>query len=770
MRMRTLLLLVIVAALSLDAQVHPSIHQAEAEYYRDNPGAVGVVTLEKSIRRADLAGAKALNSVVYGFHPYWQNGSESNYYFSLLTHLAYFSGEIDPATGGFTTTRSWSTASVISTAQQYGVKVHFTVTLFSGHATLLNSATNRSNLIANIISQINLRNADGCNVDFEAVGAANAATFRSFIFDLGTALKAEGKELVVELPAVDWSGVYTSTFFSTTGPVVDYYFLMAYDYYWSGSTTAGPVAPVTTGSSIRHVTRSFSAYLSVGCPAGKLIGGFPYYGYEWPVVSSLRMADVVAARGKGSSRTYTALRSLLPGIASGDKFSDATYNVPWYRYDSAGTGLWRQGWYDDEISLARKYDSVKAYGLAGAGMWALGYDGAYPELWTALKNAFASTPNAAHTSLDAFETGVGRFSYAPTYSGSTSGISTSSTAVWSNDRANNGQGSLAVTLIDNTSATTNWSVRLVSGGGAIANNVTLSEGGYIGFWMRTTSAPPGAQVGMLIDDSAGGTEKSPLLNVSNDGNWHLYEFNTVGPGWTSFAYGDGSVDGPTFTLDAIYFSAPDQGNTWALNIDDVSYNSVGALPIQLLTFSAQPLSTGIRLEWATATELDNYGFDIERRAVSSLSATRSEWRSIGFVTGAGTTSTVQQYTFRDPAPLLGRAAYRLRQIDRTGAYAYSGEVEVENSIVPADPMALRTYPNPFNPSTTVEFVSSNDGLATIRVFNLLGQQVDVLFEGELTSGAALRRTFDAKQLPSGIYIVRFEQAGHLRSSKLILSR
>lgn len=764
--MKKLLWLFACCTVGLQAQDRPSIHQIQSEYFRDHPAEAAAPSLAKAARRADLESAKVMNAVVYGFHPYWQNGSETNYYFSLLTHLAYFSAEVNSADGSFITTRSWSIASVVSTAKQYGLKVHLTVTLFSDHGTLLNSGTSRSNLIDNIIAQINLRNADGCNVDFEGVASANAAAFRSFIFDLGTALKAEGLEFVVELPAVDWSGVFAADFFSTTASVVDHYFLMAYDYYWKGSPTAGPVAPLTTGTSIRHVTRSFSYYLGVGCPSDKLIGGFPYYGIEWPVTSSTRMA---ATRSAGSSIFYHEVKPLVASLPESDRFFDATYHSPWYRYDSSATGNWRQGWYDDSLSLAMKYDSVKAYGLAGTGMWALGYDGVHTELWGALKHAFASSPNPTHTSLDAFETGVGRFDRSPTYSGSTSGIATSSSASWSNDRANNGQGSLQLTMSDRADTVAPWKVRLVSGSGTVANNVSLTDGGYIGFWMRTTSAPSGAQIGVLVDDGAGGTERSPMLNVTNAETWQLYQFNTNGSGWSSFASGNGSVDGPTFTLDAIYMTAPEGSPTWTLHIDDVSYNVAGALPVQLAGMTAEASTDGVRLHWTTRSEVDNYGFEVERRRISGAWQVGAEFEAVGFVAGHGTSGSARSYTYLDRNPPFGRVAYRLRQIDRDGSYAYSSEVEVGSQIVPAEPLLIHAFPNPFNPSTTIEFRSVTSGRAVVRVHDVLGREVATLFDDMLDGGSVVRRVFDARVLPSGLYFVRIQHEGRTRTSKLVLA-
>lgn len=374
--------------------------------YRDHPELVGkdVVPSPKQ-QPAPASKREALKGIIYGFHPYWMNGAESNYDFSLLTHLAYFSGDVDPATGGFSSTNSWSSASVVTKAKQNGVKVHFTITQFSGHTTLFNSYANKQALIKNIVTQIQLRNADGCNVDVEGTSGFSTAladSFRMFIRALGDTLHHYGKELCVELPAVDWSSgwfVYGPSFFSVVGNSVDQYFLMAYDYWWSGSSSAGPVAPLQASSVTNewHALRSINTFLAKGCPKEKLIAGFPYYGLDWPTTSS---ATFATASGSANSRTYTVVKNnYIDTIPKSRQFWSTTYSTPFYKYVSGGT--WRQTWYDDSASLSRKYDSVAALNIAGTGMWALGYDGSEKELWNALRRTFVTAVKGTDRSVPA---------------------------------------------------------------------------------------------------------------------------------------------------------------------------------------------------------------------------------------------------------------------------------------------------------------------------------------------------------------------------------
>jgi spore germination protein YaaH len=580
------ILFIISIASVVFAQEQKSFHQIQSEFYAKHPELIGKEERKLFTPDPELSKPTSLSKIIYGFHPYWiSDATAQNYYYSLLTHVAYFSSEVDNSistTGGLSNSHSWSTSQSVTYAKNAGKKIHLTITMFSNHDRVIANSIYRTNLVNNIIAQLALRNGDGVNIDFEGVSSTQAVNFRTFINELGTALKAINKELAICLPAVDWSNVFPSSFFSTNNSVVDYYFIMLYGYWWSGSTTAGPVAPLTSGTAIRHVTRSIDYYISVGATAQRLVSGFPYYGYDWPVTSDLRMAPTTA---DGTARTFAVVQPLIDTMSSSNKFFDATYNVPWYRYQSGGN--WRQTWYDDSLSLAKKYDSILVRNIVGTGMWALGYDVGYSKLWGALKNKFASTPNPLVITFDDFENSVGRFDKSPTYSGSTKGISNASIATQTKWQANNGWGSLEVILKDNTSIPDDWIVRLLSGGGSTANNVEVNFAGFIGFWMKTTTAPLGSQIALTIDDIAGETELSPKLNVINDGNWNYYQWDLQSTGWTSFAGGNGVINGPTVTLDAIMLYAPNNSPDWTSNIDDVNYFQTLANPI---SFSASTIS------------------------------------------------------------------------------------------------------------------------------------------------------------------------------------
>ena len=493
-----------------------------------------------------------------------------------------------------------------------------------------------------------------------------------------------------------------------------------------------------------------------GATSTRLIAGFPYYGFDWPVTSNVRMATTT---GSATSRFYSAIKSVLDTLNPVNKFSsDSIFNVPWYRYSSGSQ--WRQVWYDDSLSLSKKYDSVKSIGIAGSGIWALGYDGTNTELWGALRTAYASTPNVLHTSLANFEFSVGTFDRQPTFSGSTTGISTLSKSERNVGFANNGAGSLEIILDDDAASTSDWRVRLLSGTGTPANNQSLNSGGYIGFWMKTPSAPSGAQIALTIDDGAGGTELSSRLNVINNGAWNLYQWHLAGTGWTNFSLGNGLIDGPTVTLDAIMIYSANNSPDWTLYIDDVSYYGQAPLPVELKSFDAIVFRNEVHLNWKTATEINNFGFEVERKEPEE-----NAWNKIAFVNGYGNSNVQRSYSFVDAKVTSGKYLYRLKQIDTDGQFDYSEIIEVDISM-PIEFSLSQNYPNPFNPSTNIRFEIPHSAFVNLSIYNFVGEKVATLVDEFLIEGT-YSKIFDAAHLPTGVYL-SILRAGEIRLTKKML--
>ena len=176
-----------------------------------------------------------------------------------------------------------------------------------------------------------------------------------------------------------------------------------------------------------------------------------------------------------------------------------------------------------------------------------------------------------------------------------------------------------------------------------------------------------------------------------------------------------------------------------------------ALPVELVSFDATITGNSVNLTWKTATETNNEGFDIEK--LSGIT-----WVKVGFVSGKGTTSEVNNYAFTDKVSGSGNFSYRLKQIDFSGAVSYSKAVEVSYN-GPSAYSLSQNYPNPFNPSTTIKFALPFDSNVKLTVYNITGQVVKVLTNGMLSAGdhnVVFNYNESGVNLSSGIYFYTLE--------------
>ncbi|MBK7254195.1 MAG: T9SS type A sorting domain-containing protein [Ignavibacteria bacterium] len=186
-----------------------------------------------------------------------------------------------------------------------------------------------------------------------------------------------------------------------------------------------------------------------------------------------------------------------------------------------------------------------------------------------------------------------------------------------------------------------------------------------------------------------------------------------------------------------------------------------ALPVELASFTATINRNAVSLNWSTATETNNAGFDVERK-----SATGTEWTKVGNVAGSGTTSEVRNYTFTDRAN-TGKFNYRLKQLDVNGNFEYfnlSSEIEVG---VPNSFDMSQNYPNPFNPSTKINYDLPVDGNVSIVLYDLTGRQVASIVNEVKTAGY-YTVSFNASNLASGMYFYRISASNFVSTKKMVL--
>lgn len=209
------------------------------------------------------------------------------------------------------------------------------------------------------------------------------------------------------------------------------------------------------------------------------------------------------------------------------------------------------------------------------------------------------------------------------------------------------------------------------------------------------------------------------------------------------------------------------GSRPKISIDDISVTNNGALPVELTSFTALVRGGKVELDWSTATEVNNYGFDVERKAKNNEQSTMNSWTKMAFVSGNGTSNIVHNYSYTDNAG-IGEYSYRLKQIDRDGKFVYSKEVESTVGITPNTIVLGQNYPNPFNPETNIEFAVPATGHATLKVYNMLGEQIATLVNGNIEAGVLNHVSFKGSSFPSGMYFYTLRSANFVDTKKMLM--
>jgi hypothetical protein len=204
------------------------------------------------------------------------------------------------------------------------------------------------------------------------------------------------------------------------------------------------------------------------------------------------------------------------------------------------------------------------------------------------------------------------------------------------------------------------------------------------------------------------------------------------------------------------------GSEWG-GADAGSYRTLdlmnSPLPVELTSFTALAASNSVELKWNTATEINNSGFAIER------SSNNSSFSTIAFVKGHGTAMQANAYSYVDKN-VSGKLYYRLKQVDFDGSFTYSKTVEV-SSLSPVQFSLSQNYPNPFNPSTTISYSLPQDNFVSLKVYNVLGNEVATLVNEQITAGAH-KVNFNASNLSSGVYYYTIRTGNFTSTKKLML--
>ncbi len=332
----------------------------------------------------------------------------------------------------------------------------------------------------------------------------------------------------------------------------------------------------------------------------------------------------------------------------------------------------------------------------------------------------------------------------------------------------------------------------------LALNITHTWIGDI----QLTVTPPAAPAVLLFEDLSNTTGECAENNMritltaaGTDGD--ITDCNT-GPGG-----GDGYIDGGTYTTvgdDGVDIGAVFDGGiglafqdkprttdlrvfrgqaslgAWTLDFIDDAAGDVGTidsapilvvtgtqLPVEMVSFEGLFEDDAIVLNWETATELNNAGFEVEH------AIRNGEFQSVGYVAGAGTISEAQSYTFKIDDVEFGNQSFRLKQIDFDGTAVYSEVLELTRELV--DGYLLEdAYPNPFNPQTQFNLLVAEDQQIDVGVYNIQGQRVATIFNGLLGGQQWHKMTFNSGSLTSGTYLIHSVGQGFLDTQKVILMK
>jgi len=232
----------------------------------------------------------------------------------------------------------------------------------------------------------------------------------------------------------------------------------------------------------------------------------------------------------------------------------------------------------------------------------------------------------------------------------------------------------------------------------------------------------------------------------------------LSPTFTEFTY---SIPGTGTSLQIRIMCNVDQGSE-EVGFDNIRVISGGLLPVELTSFTGSSTNNNVELSWQTATEVNNYGFEIER-------SQNNNWEKVGFVEGHGNSNSPKDYSFSDKPTNGSDFKYRLKQIDFNGNFEFSPEIEV--SLIVPQFSVKQNYPNPFNPSTKIEFSIPKSGNVKLSIFNAIGQEVAVLINENMEAGNHnFQFSSDNYQFSSGIYFYKVISGKYSETKKMILLR
>lgn len=323
---------------------------------------------------------------IFGWHPYWSGDAFNTYNYDLLSHISWFSYSINPKTGAPMQSEvidQLLESGLVDLAHEKGTKVLLTISCFGKRTNQEFFKDDYGQVgiaINNIVSIIKSHQLDGVDINFENVPKAEKENFTKFVKRLTAAVKKEKAfyEVTLTIPKTN-----TAFDISKLNSIVDFYILTGYDFHTKGSKTDGPIAPLRAtknGLSIETIVKKYIDKENIDTK--KLIVALPYYGGLWHSGKKS-----VRSKNKEFIRhlTYRNIMSTYGHL--GPPEYDPVSLSAYYTVKKDAT-TYEKVWFEDTISLANKFNWIKEQNLAGAGIWALGYDNGHTGLWKVIDNTF----------------------------------------------------------------------------------------------------------------------------------------------------------------------------------------------------------------------------------------------------------------------------------------------------------------------------------------------------------------------------------------------
>ena len=832
-------LVIPLALSSVDAQVRSlpsvegslaerSVHREFSEMYNrfDDP----------FTRAGDGWEVKSLNSAaknlllrkeVFGYLPYWFRSRWNQIDYSLVSTIAYFSGEVE-VDGSITQTRGWPSfpgdpnassdvVNMINMAHANGVRVVLCLTSFTSNDihTIVSTPSLRTAVIQRALALVEAGNAEGVNINFENIQTASRDFVTQFMRELADTFHTRRPGSQVSCAPTDYDTRQGDWDITALAPFIDLFFFQGYGYAYGGSPVSGPVGllPNTAFWGTTNIT-TFMNFVQARIDTSKIVLGLPHFGYRWPTMTGDPKAPTQAA---GVPFYYP---DALVVIATRGRQWDATALNPWYRYQDVGQ--WYQGWYDDPESMGYKYQFALSRNLHGVGMWALGMDGANHDIWDVLRYYFADSsvvllaPGAptlatVRDSSDLFEgrAYVRWFSNVEPYLGgyrlymSTSPFSFPSTPVLDETVLDKNSNS---TIVPGLAFDSTYYFRLI----AVDSSRTRLSDTSDTYGMRIGSGPR-----YLVVDGFDRISGSYLVPH------HVFNASYGGPIAASnrrfdSADNDALING-ILTMDGY------AGVIWFLGDEstaDRTFNvTEQALVQNYLTTGGKLFTSGSEIGWDVGRSASpNYNPTFYNGYLKATyvgdAATGSAFTGVtGSIFNGISGSFGQTYPedFPDYIGVAGGSTVALTyNASQNAAIQYEGlfgsggvpgrlvnvgfgfetiaSSTTRNALMarvlefferplhvapssglPSEFLLDQNYPNPFNPTTTIDYHVATSTHITLSIHDILGRMVATLVNEQKTPGV-YRAQFDASGLASGVYVYRLQWGSNSLSRKMMVVR